>query len=1659
MATRLYFHNATFSGSGTYPSGTYPSVTKNFSFTNSATLKQMNTTKGSSQASQTGTTVASTSAQNGYVGMWVSPPLVAQTIDLAALSASALRVGCAESNTNSNFSPLAICAYIWRPSTGARISVFFGGVSSILDAGCASGKPSAASTEQQALSNALASGINPVVQDGDVIVIELWTKITQSMATSYTATFYYDGTVDPTATNTATSSAASYIEFPGSIQFKDMAASLKTGRGRDGVTTADIFNGISRSSALTGAINSSQLVVSFWAAPQSNANSQYVIYGNNQLRIYFTNGKLWVIIYDSSSTNSLWLNTTANVADGALHHYAISVDTNYAAGAKKYQIAVDSNLQTLTVTDSNPAFTIDLTNANYYPFYVGNTNNQLSGLTGDLGELYVEQGVYLDFSVAANVQKFRTIGGYPANLTANDESNSYNAKLPLGTSRDANYDTNALIYLTIGEGNLVSQWSVNYGAGGTFTQFGTLYRSSGLPKAGAQLLASLDQTTLYFHHEAPTGAASYPASDQSYATATNTSLAAGQLRSMDLTPGDYVGTSQVFYMEVQTSAALGIQQNYFGSFVSKKIGSAVTIGTLPITIDISAYESNAAANLEHLAAVIYVWRPSTSSVVDYILDYPIDGVAFKEPFAAALTPQILTITADQFPYANKVAALPGDVIVVELWNRVNQASATACFLDFYFEGDPNIYAGMPGSITFSDAISFSDGPSANPTSSSTLIGSLATQITLASSNSAAASITATLSSLPAQLVASLGDAATVTAPLTTQIKLGASLAASASNTAGLTTQIKAAANLAGQASITATLSSVAAALAATLGDAATITAPLTTQIKLATALAGSTSLTPIITTKIQLASSMTAGASIAAVLGPNSISAFLKAKATLADFLPSNLSGLVGWYDAADEGTIYLDSSGNVQVWYDKSPSQIDVSQVTVANRPAYSATGFSGALPGIVFDGSTDRLESSVSPFDTIPAHSFFAVYKLSTTSGGYNTVYGLGPFGDDLDFWEVGGVIGTYGSWPHGASSTLQVKANKPTLATHLFDGLPGSYQASFRVNGNPDPDSVWSTNGVGAISAPKTFIGGDDSNEMFHGAIAEIVFFNRLLSAAEINQVENYLIRKWAIPADLRATLTADAEIAANIQGPAAQFATNITGQPALTSALSTQITTASLMTDAAAIAAGLTTQIKLGAAPADVAIIVAGLSTQIKLGATLTDAAIISAGFTTSIKLAAATTGSASASGALTTAIQMNATLAGASAITAGLTVGARLAASLLASTALTPAVTAQIKLAAAPAASATLTATITPNIYPVSIISGAAVGAPIVTPGAATVSPATISSGNQVGAPTATTVSTISGPTIPAGSAVGSPTATGGAITIGPASISGTTIGQPTVSPQPVTVSPPSIDPTSAFGSVKVNLNIAANSITSTAQVGSPAVSEGANTIFASGIDSTVTFGPFTLATSAKTIQAVSIDPTASFGTAGVTITQKVTLDSINPTSQIGALSVAPGAVTLRMSEIIPGTVVPQATLSVGPVTVQMDSLGPTATVGGFSLLPQQFVTLEAGIDSTVLVGDPVIVKGAATIKVNSIESTVSFSPATLTSGPVLIDLPGIASTAVVTAGFYVIRHFLAPAERTLKVLADLRYVTADPEIRTIKIAPDPENRMINIAPEERTLGA
>lgn len=202
VGTKFYFHDATTTDIGTLPGGTTTSaVAPNVTATGASTNRDMNQTLGVAPVSPALNTLAVTTLQRNWFRRFVSRPLAAQTLPSGFWTMQGVAF---ESNTASNMLVWGAVIKVWRPSTGAVVAT-------LLD------NPQEGATEPGTAATLVTTHTSitgVAVNEGDVLLVELWAANTQGGATARTNTIRYDGTTEGN-----TVSPASYLQTPGTIVF------------------------------------------------------------------------------------------------------------------------------------------------------------------------------------------------------------------------------------------------------------------------------------------------------------------------------------------------------------------------------------------------------------------------------------------------------------------------------------------------------------------------------------------------------------------------------------------------------------------------------------------------------------------------------------------------------------------------------------------------------------------------------------------------------------------------------------------------------------------------------------------------------------------------------------------------------------------------------------------------------------------------------------------------------------------------------------------------------------------------------------------------------------------------------------------------------------------------------------------------------------------------------------------------------------------------------------------------------------------------------------------------------------------------------------------------------------------------------------------------
>lgn len=219
-------------------------------------------------------------------------------------------------------------------------------------------------------------------------------------------------------------------------------------------------------------------------------------------------------------------------------------------------------------------------------------------------------------------------------------------------------------------------------------------------------------------------------------------------------------------------------------------------------------------------------------------------------------------------------------------------------------------------------------------------------------------------------------------------------------------------------------------------------------------------------------------------------------------FNPKSIANLFAWFDADDSST-YTVSTG-VSSWRDKSGNGLNAVQGTASVQPTVSTIGSRRAF--LFFAGSGLIASKSYS----ISAQSTFCVFRCDTT-----TAFGriITQESDAANATYVPLLLPSPAAYAIGSyfSGGFRSSTNITQSATIIGESHHNGSSVTAVANGTSG--SAYSA----ALSFSPTKLcignGGNLSNSLI-GAIAEVLVWNRALSASEITQVRKYLAKKYSV-----------------------------------------------------------------------------------------------------------------------------------------------------------------------------------------------------------------------------------------------------------------------------------------------------------------------------------------------------------------------------------------------------------------------------------------------------------------------------------------------------------------------------------------------------------------
>jgi len=249
-----------------------------------------------------------------------------------------------------------------------------------------------------------------------------------------------------------------------------------------------------------------------------------------------------------------------------------------------------------------------------------------------------------------------------------------------------------------------------------------------------------------------------------------------------------------------------------------------------------------------------------------------------------------------------------------------------------------------------------------------------------------------------------------------------------------------------------------------------------------------------------------------------------------AAFVPTDVSGLTLWLDAADESTFTITSQPDIDTWADQSGNNNDVTQGSASLKP--DTGGSIGGKNAVVFDGSDDVLKNSTAGGVFVGTKGIlFAVVQPAVISADLSSSTIIAgsdeALGDTFSLYSDFGVSTPFMGALSDISSALDVNQGRDTTiivsTAFLLTFSSNDTAYTFRIDGTESAlTNVSGTDSgewFGDIAARDNFtIGGtisDSSVRFGNFSIGEIIYYDDVtLTSQELADVEDYLANKWFI-----------------------------------------------------------------------------------------------------------------------------------------------------------------------------------------------------------------------------------------------------------------------------------------------------------------------------------------------------------------------------------------------------------------------------------------------------------------------------------------------------------------------------------------------------------------
>lgn len=240
-------------------------------------------------------------------------------------------------------------------------------------------------------------------------------------------------------------------------------------------------------------------------------------------------------------------------------------------------------------------------------------------------------------------------------------------------------------------------------------------------------------------------------------------------------------------------------------------------------------------------------------------------------------------------------------------------------------------------------------------------------------------------------------------------------------------------------------------------------------------------------------------------------------------FTPKSLPGLQLWLDAgrnvySDAGTTPANDADTVQQWNDLSGKGNNAAQATSGKRPEYKVSIFNGrpVLRFLIANatglqvGANGDFASQAFTVSAVFDKNVVAVNQAILSKGDGSSAAG--------STWELMAENGTSQTAFNTFTTTTANNAGALYAVTGSLEIVTGTNDSAFTRNIYKNGAFQGTATDSGAINAGAVPLGigmaGDGTPLFFTGDIAEIVYYNRVLSGAELSRLHRYLGLKYGV-----------------------------------------------------------------------------------------------------------------------------------------------------------------------------------------------------------------------------------------------------------------------------------------------------------------------------------------------------------------------------------------------------------------------------------------------------------------------------------------------------------------------------------------------------------------